>query len=338
MRFIGVILVLAASHLEAADWHWRPQVAASGDGRSYETAWRHVRQIQWAQMQPGDRLCLHGASMGAHVEVLQPLNVQSDDITISGACGKEPGTIAPGDGSSYAGNTPMVIVNNRTRVTIEDIAFRNTNRALEINGGSNHTLRRLTIDHTGGKAISILGSTTGVRVQSVTIRDAEDGVYFITPKTPPQQHANCEVSGSYFEKLWGKDGHAVGFQGSPQGCRVHHNVAVDTGQAYVLYAWNNGLKMERNVLEYNSAQNSPRCFSIGGDNYTPVDAINDNIIRFNRCSDSREGIYVKSQYQSPTRWAVRLKGNEFVGVLTPMLWNNPQHGSAPGTRYGVLVE
>lgn len=338
MRVLAVILLLVPVHLEAADWHWRPHIAAGGDGRTYETAWKNTRYIAWSQIKPGDRLCLHGKN-DIYPDSYQPLHVQQDRVTVSGKCGEEQGVFEPGTPAQPAGTGPIFTVRGYDDVVVEDLIFRYTTRAIETEDTTNVTLQRLRIEVSEGKAIWIGGSSVGTKVLNNYILDAEDAIYFITSKNSGDQHVGCEVAGNYGENLWGKDGHMVGFQGGSTACHIHHNVAVKTGQAYVLYLWNDGkVRMERNVLEHNSAQNSPRCFSIGGDNDTPVDAINDNIIRFNRCMDAREGIYVKSQYQSPEKWAVRVKGNEFVNVLTPMKWNNPKYGSSPGTRYGVLVE
>jgi len=56
--------VFAATGADAASWYVSSTVGASGDGRSWASAWKNSNNIQWSSVSPGDTIYFDGGSSG----------------------------------------------------------------------------------------------------------------------------------------------------------------------------------------------------------------------------------------------------------------------------------
>lgn len=77
----------------AADWYWRPAGKDYGraNGTSYSNAWSSDQAIRWDRMRPGDRLLVCGKHDRGYLD--RKLIVKASGVTITGACGSDPGSI-----------------------------------------------------------------------------------------------------------------------------------------------------------------------------------------------------------------------------------------------------
>lgn len=93
MRKILWLLMMLPTVASSATWFWRPNTGTYGlaNGSSYQNAWSKESQIKWGLMKAGDKLFVCGRHDTGYLD--RKLQTGRSDITISGNCPGDPGSI-----------------------------------------------------------------------------------------------------------------------------------------------------------------------------------------------------------------------------------------------------
>jgi len=215
-QLIGLFLfwalaIFAAIEALGADWYWRPYAGATtGDGRSYDTAWRGPMATRWAQMQAGDRLLICGAHGPDTATQLTP---GIDGITLTGACSQAAGSM------TLTGVGEAIVLRDRRDVRVEDLRISNCWAGITVERGGGHRFTRLQVADCRGYGVRAqLGDSTDIVLLDSTLERVGNGVYLVGA-----QHSGWTVSGVRIADVSGtKDAHGIGVQ-SCVGCELSHN-------------------------------------------------------------------------------------------------------------------
>lgn len=149
-------------------WHVDNNMAANGDGVTWETAWNAFANIRWESIAPGDTIYISGGHSG---------QIYNETLTIR--AGGAPGaqiTITAGVDAAHAGTVTIdaqsvrsqcIAVGNHNYLTIRDLTIQNTadDANLTITGAAAGVLIQRVISHSG------MGSGGGKSCRCFDIRD-----------------------------------------------------------------------------------------------------------------------------------------------------------------------
>jgi hypothetical protein len=153
-----------------------PTATGSNNGTSWADAWKSFASINWASIQPGSTLYLHGGPAGGSYTYTTPLSIGA-----SGTSGK-PVTIAIDGGSSAHNGTAIFDFaadgNSSTRWGI-DLGSRNYVTINGNVGGSNRIQVQNIVNTssgTNGFGIGASGGNTGITIDHVNLANVNNGV------------------------------------------------------------------------------------------------------------------------------------------------------------------
>jgi hypothetical protein len=147
--FLLLLLSILLCHTaHATNWHVDNSIAASGDGKSWSTAWKTFSHINWALINPGDTIFISGGSTSkTYTERLKP---QAGGSFTGGFI-----TIQTGQESGHNGTVIIhsdlyqgLVINNYNYIKISGQVGQSTDCKLRITGAPMHGIDLLgTADH-----------------------------------------------------------------------------------------------------------------------------------------------------------------------------------------------
>lgn len=324
MNIKAALLLLLACTASAADFYWRPyEGRTTGDGRSYETAFRG--QPRWADMAPGDRILV----CGTHPTQLTPT---VDGITITGECPQEAGAIR------LSGVGEPIVLRDRHSVTVSDLVIERCWSGVTIERGGGHRLERLTIRDCAGYGVrAMAGDSADVVLSDSTIERVGNGVYLVG-----RQHSGWRIVGNRIADVSGaKDAHGVGVQ-SCRDCEVSKNWIERANSGITLYRLSGGdltdVRVAGNVIRQMTgvpgSTGLNRGVEVTSANCVPDPERTRNVVidgnRFSQIADA--AVYVKvAAPEAAEAWPVVVTGNTADRVATGLLWGavRPTAGQVP---------
>lgn len=194
--FLLFFSVLLVSSVNAVNWYVDNAVATSGNGQSWNTAWKSFSNIAWSSVQPGDTIYISGGNTGkSYYEsmIVGASGTAGNQITITKGVDVNHNGLVTLDGQLIRGDG--VYIKNKRYITVSNLRFRDGAR-VEIRGDSGSSY----VSSSASKYIIVENCDFFVTVHGGVFVQTSDHIVIRHNKFDTPKNTTAQTDGIYSQR------------------------------------------------------------------------------------------------------------------------------------------